>query len=257
MAALCLLAAACVAAGGPSLSVSSAAESEAIMLEVVDGDSLEGDSRRFRLNGINAPDRGECLADAARARLGDLASEPLELDVISTDQFDRELVDAFNRDGWVNRIMVAEGLALALHVEPADSRVQLLEAMEQARQAGVGLWDPSACGNGQPAPLEIIDVSPNPPGPDGDHLDDETVSIRNVGREAVEMTGFVLRDESTANRFRFPDGLILGPGETLIVTSGQGALGFATGDPIWNNGGDTALLVDNQGRIVSVLAYSP
>ncbi len=52
------------------------------------------------------------------------------------------------------------------------------------------------------AAVAIIDIEPNPPGNDEEHLDAERVTIQNNGTMPVELSGWTLRDESTANRFR-------------------------------------------------------
>lgn len=241
--------------------VSAAHHLPKVAVEVVDGDSLVGDDgTRYRLAGINAPDAPECLAEEATGRLAQLIADGAYFDATEApvDQFGRKLVGVFMEDAdegnWVNQRLVAEGLALVIQVDGRDDL--LLATQEQAQRDAVGLWDPESCGEGPVAAVEIIDLGADPPGPDEEALDDEFVEIANMGDEPVEMTGWVLRDESTRNRFVFPDGFVLGPGETVIVTSGDGEFGFGLGQPIWNNSGDTAFLVDDQGRFVAFRAVS-
>ena len=109
------------------------------------------------------------------------------------------------------------------------------------------------------AAVAIIDIEPNPPGNDEEHLDAERVTIQNNGTTPVELSGWTLRDESTANRFRFGDGVLLDPGSSLDVvtgcTSGVGVVAWCSDRPVWNNGGDTAILLDRDGRIVDLLRY--
>jgi hypothetical protein len=106
------------------------------------------------------------------------------------------------------------------------------------------------------APIEVVDSQTNPPGPDEDVLDAEWIEVSNAGSEPIDLTGWTIRDESTQNRFRFPPRFILGPGERVTVTAGEGEFGFGLGAPIWNNGGDTVLVVDDQGRFVTYLAVA-
>jgi endonuclease YncB( thermonuclease family) len=219
-----------------------------------DGDSLStDDGRRYRLIGINAPEQGECLADAARNRLAQLVEGPVILtrNTEETDHHGRELVYVHHEDVLVNEVMVAEGLAIAVHSAANSLHTEVLfEAMEQARAAGVGLWDMASCGSGPVEPLRIVDVEHDPPGDDRDNLDGEYVVIANSGTEPVHLGGWTLRDESSVNRYAFPPGMVLEPGSTITVTSGDGPLGFGLGSPIWNNDGDTVYLVDDQGRFV-------
>lgn len=238
-----------------------------VAVEVVDGDSLLGDDgTRYRLAGINAPDPPECLAGEATRRLSELVAGGafMETTAVPTDQFDRKLVALYvsgpadtDQGHLANRMLVAEGLALAVHPGEDHHEVgDLFASQDQARRDRVGLWDPASCGDGPLGTVQIVDVVANPPGPDEEVLDEEMVELLNTGDESVDMTGWVLRDESTQNRYTFPDGFELGPGETVTVTSGDGPFGFGLGQPIWNNSGDTALLIDDQGRIVAYLPVS-
>ncbi|MGH8912585.1 MAG: thermonuclease family protein, partial [Acidimicrobiia bacterium] len=148
----------------------------------VDGDSLRGDDgTEYRLAAINAPDSPECLAEAAAARLAGLVgaaggtisiTQPDE----PVDQFDRQLIYAFVDDGatFVNQVLVEDGLALAIHAGADPSTAEILfAAQDRAREDGVGIWDPQACGEGAMDAVEILDVVANPPGPDEEVLDYE------------------------------------------------------------------------------------
>jgi endonuclease YncB( thermonuclease family) len=231
-------------------------------VEAVDGDSLQGeDGTSYRLIGINAPDDPECGAGEAAARLASLVQDPvvLESGAEPFDQFGRHLVYAFRPQGspgFINAAMVEEGLAIALHSQDSDQVDELFAVQQRARDRAAGLWDPQACGTGPLAPIEVVDSQTNPPGPDEDVLDAEWIEVSNAGSEPIDLTGWTIRDESTQNRFRFPPRFILGPGERVTVTAGEGEFGFGLGAPIWNNGGDTVLVVDDQGRFVTYLAVA-
>jgi competence protein ComEC len=69
-----------------------------------------------------------------------------------------------------------------------------------------------------------------------------------------------IRDESTRHRFFFPNGFVLAGNGQVRVFSGCGdddatSLYWCDGDPVWNNSGDTAFLVDQHGRFVDTLGY--
>lgn len=234
-----------------------------LRLEAIDGDSLRDEAGNdYRLIGINAPDRDECLYGEASRRLDDLSRGEVytETDSETFDQFGRRLVYLYApgaEQALINITLVSEGLALAIHSPPNSTMtLALFEAQERARTEGVGLWDPDECGQGPLAPLRVADVNANPAGPDEDNLDDEYVVIENAGDTAINLTGFTIRDESTRNRYRFPDGFQLEAGDSVRVTSGEGSFGFGTGSPIWNNSGDTVLVVDDQGRFVAFSAVT-
>jgi endonuclease YncB( thermonuclease family) len=233
-----------------------------VAVAAVDGDSLEGeDGTSYRLIGINAPDDPECVAGEAAALLASLVQDPvvLESGAEPIDQFGRHLVYAFRPQGspgFINAAMVEEGFAIALHSQNSDQVDELFAVQQRARDRGVGLWDPQTCGAGPLAPIEVVDSQANPSGPDEDVLDSEWIEVSNTGPEPTDLTGWIIRDESTQNRFRFPPGFVLAPGERVMVTSGEGEFGFGLGTPIWNNGGDTVLVIDDQGRFVTYLAVA-
>lgn len=223
--------------------------------DVLDGDSLgTADGTEYRLIGINAPDRGECLADVAASRLEEMVrgGVSFETDVELEDHFGRRLVYAFSGETLINERLVEEGLAVALHTDPNSVFTdRIFAAMERAVAARVGLWDPGACGGGETTWLEIVEIQADPRGPDEDHLEEEYVVLENTGPEPIDMTGWSLRDESTRNRYSFPDGFILAPGDRVTVTAASGPFGFGSDTPIWNNSGDTAFVVDPGGRFVT------
>lgn len=229
---------------------------------VLDGDSLrmivDGVEEEVRLESINAPERDECLGDASRDRLRELVSgAEIEVAARGRDQFGRLLAIVVADGVPVNVAQVLDGLAIPVAAR-SDIEDLVIAAEESARRAAIGLWDPTACGSGPVALVRIVDVAFDPPGPDGERLDEEAVTIANEGAGPVDLEGWGLRDESTANRFRFPP-FVLAPGTTLMVVTGCAAgprqFAWCAGGPVWNNGGDTALLVDPQGRFVDVFRY--
>jgi endonuclease YncB( thermonuclease family) len=228
--------------------------SDLAQVEALDGDSLRDRSGTdYRLIGINAPDVGECLADEAAARLAELVAGGVSLvgDVEPTDQFGRKLVYAYAGD-LVNRTLVSEGLAVPIHSDP-NSRFTsaFFAAMEEAVENRRGVWNPEACGTGPLPAIAIVHIEGDPPGPDEEDLEGEYVELANHGDAPLDLTGWTLRDESTRNRYSFPSGFTLDPGQRVTITSGTGPLGFGTGSPIWNNSGDTAFLIDQDGRFVA------
>lgn len=236
---------------------------DARVLRVLDGDSLEavidGIETEVRLQGINAPERDECLGDESRSRLEEvLRSGPVQIAGTEFDQFDR-LLGIVTAGGLpVNVTQVADGLAIPLAAEsPIDDLV--LAAEERARALAVGIWDPASCGTGPLPEIVILSVDWNPPGRDEEALDEERVVIRNRSDALQDLSDWVLRDESTANRFVFADGTTLDAGATIEIVVGcepaPDRLTWCNERPVWNNGGDTALLLDPDGRIVDVYRY--
>jgi endonuclease YncB( thermonuclease family) len=257
------------AAGAPTTTVgASPPGDEAVVVRVFDGDSLiaeleDGSEVEVRLLGINAPEGSECHGDAARDTLGQLveaATITMVSDAEQTDQFDRLLrylyVDGLN----VNLALIANGDAIALqgdHSLDAD----FVDMAASAAAVDRGLWAPDACGS-EPPPdsVAIVDYSYNPSGRDEDDLNGEWIAIANSGLEPIELSSWILRDESTQHRYQFPRDYVLGARAEVLVHSGCGRdsatdLYWCADDPVWSNGGDTAILQLPSGVVVSWETY--
>lgn len=84
----------------------------------------------------------------------------------------------------------------------------------------------------------------------------EVVTLRNEDTVPVDLSGWMLLSTVGNQRYFFPKGTVLYPGETVQVASGpnarsgQGKLVWTT-QYIWNNTGDHAELYDSAGRKVS------
>lgn len=237
----------------------------ATLITVFDGDTLlaaiDGTEEEVRLLGVNTPESDECFARQARgATTALLTGAALSVEVVGErDQFGRLLGYAYGGGILVNRQLLDGGYALALDTDH-PRRAEFLAAEEAAYGAGIGLWAPDACGSPEPHPPALLDLEPDPPGPDEDDLNGEWVFLSGNGLATLDLTGWVLRDESSQNRYRFPDGFLLRPGEAVAVFTGCGEDGpetlyWCAPGPVWNNGGDSALLLDPAGNVAGRLRY--
>jgi micrococcal nuclease len=237
----------------------------ATLLTVFDGDtllvSIDGTEEEVRLLGVNTPESDECFSTQAReAAVTLLAEAALRVEVLGErDQFGRLLAYVYAGGTPVNRALLDGGYALALDTDH-PRRADFLTAEAAAFAAGAGLWAPDACGAPEPHPPILIEVEPDPSGPDEDNLNGEWVLLSGNSTGTLDLTGWVLRDESSQNRYRFPDGFLLRPGEGVAVFTGCGqdgpeALYWCADGPVWNNGGDAALLLDPAGNVAGRLRY--
>jgi endonuclease YncB( thermonuclease family) len=234
-----------------------------MVLHVVDGDTLEvrvdGAREDVRFVGINTPERGECLADAARARLADLvARREVELvrDVSDRDQYGRLLRYVLVDGVSVGEVLVAEGLALSRAYPPDTTHQGALDAAQaEAEGAGRGLWAPDACGPAAPGRVRVGATRTDPPGDDSLVANGEWVEIANRGRSAVDLGGWGVKDESASHRYEFPAGFRLAAGASVRLRTGCGAdtatdlHWCVTGSAVWNNDGDTIFLTDPNGNV--------
>jgi endonuclease YncB( thermonuclease family) len=227
-----------------------------------DGDSgvvaSNGAEIEVRLMGVNAPEQGECYGQESSDHLaGLIEGELVDLEVIGTDQFDRTLAYVWLDDLLVNHELVIQGFAIATTPEDGDPHGKMLIAAEEAAfGAGSGMWSETACGSSGAMPVVGIDgagSSFDPAGPDEEVLDREWVSF--TGEGSAVLGGWMIRDESSEHRCRLPSGTVITEGGVLAVTSADPCWDPG-GRPVWNNGGDLALLLDGTGRVVARYRYT-
>jgi hypothetical protein len=190
---------------------------------VLDGDSarvtIDGAEIEVRLLGINSPERGECWADEARATLEERVAEG-DISLIGTeeDQYGRLLVYLYAGSTNINRRQVLDGSAIAMATEH-DQLPDFLAAEEEAIALERGWWNAAACGSeGVRAEVRIWTIEPD------------------------------------------PDGFVLNSGGVMTIRSGcgqdEGSYSYWCADgTVWNNSGDTVLLLDPSGAIVDRVRY--
>lgn len=145
------------------------------VVSVPDGDSLQlKDGRRVRLLGIDAPERGRCMAGEARVKLASLAQgRHIRLKDVVTDSYGRMLAIAIVEDwkswfgyirlryywsDWVigrigridpsdpllQRALLSSGLARNRSSSGSQYNQVLRDAQEVARSGKLGIWS-DAC----------------------------------------------------------------------------------------------------------------
>ena len=95
--------------------------------------------------------------------------------------------------------------------------------------------------------------------PAGSDLQGEYVLLRNETDAPVDLAGWKLQDMGSKHSFTFP-AFTLAPGAEVRLWSGSGAVDAANlywgnRGAVWNNVGDTAVLVDAEGHEISRLSY--
>lgn len=88
-------------------------------------------------------------------------------------------------------------------------------------------------------------------------LKDEFVKIKNSGSSSVDLTGWQIKDEGDKHTYTFPS-FQLEAGATVTLYTAEGyntgtELYWGSGNPFWNNDGDTAFLYDNEGYLIDSL----
>ena len=247
----------------------SGAGREATVVDVVDGDTLEvrvdGATERVRLIGINTPESGECFAAEATEALADLvAGREVRLvrDTSDRDQYGRLLAYVEVDGTHVNAALVRGGYAIAREYPPDTARAdELAAAQREAQEAAAGMWAADGCASDVDASGITLSVQADAPGDDGANPNGEWADITNTGRGPLDLSGWTVKDESASHRYTFAEGTSVQPGARLRLFTGCGQDSATerywcmTGSAVWNNGGDTAFLLDADGHTVTTYAY--
>src|SRR3990172_9431258 len=158
---------------------------------------------------------------------------------------------------------VFDGDSMLVTIGGVTDEVRMLginAAEQDATLRGIGLWAPAACGSvTAERTVAIWTVEADAPGRDDENPNGEYVVLGNSG-DTVDLTGWVLRDESSVHRYPFPDGFEIGPGAFVDIRSACGAdtpteLYWCAGGSVGNKAGDTAFLLDANGTFVSRFRY--
>jgi micrococcal nuclease len=120
---------------------------QATVVRIIDGDTIDvtidGQERRVRYYGIEAPDPGKKCSEEAKARNSELLgiSVRLESDARDQDEQGRLLRYVFNDDGLsIEAVLISEGLAKAQR-EDGKYRVRFTTMETDAREGNIGcLW---------------------------------------------------------------------------------------------------------------------
>jgi micrococcal nuclease len=259
----------------------------ATVTDVVDGDTLkvrygDGHEETVRLLGVDTPEvRGgndpaefEGVPDTAAGRAclneyGDRATDYAEsrlggrrVRLVGDPTTDRR--DSFGRilayvvvDGeQFNYALLREGYA-RLYDTQFSERARYAAAEREAREAGRGVWSCAAVaadGGTTPTGPLALEAHPDAAGDDNDNLRDEYVTLRNVGDETLDLSGWTVSD-ATGKTYTFPPGTRLEPGAEVTLYTGRGEDGegvryWNRDSAVWNNDGDTVTVRTDEGDVV-------
>jgi micrococcal nuclease len=252
---------------------------EAVVVRVIDGDTIEvdieGNLFSVRYIGIDTPEtvhptKGEepygREASDKNKELVEGKIVLLEKDISETDQYGRLLRYVYTEDVFVNAELVRLGYA-QVSTYPPDVMYQelFLDLQREAREAGYGLWglglpnEPPVNQPGNSAGVLITDINYDGIVPQVES--DEYVEITNSGNEAVNLANWTLMDISEGYpTFVFPS-YILQSGMSIRVYTNEihpeyGGFSFGYGSAIWNNTNpDVAVLLDAQGNLIYQASY--
>ena len=267
---------------------------EVTVVSVVDGDTIDvrypnGTTERVRLLGVDTPEvhaendppefegvpdtdagsdclraAGEDASAAVRRQVGD-REVTLVVDPVADRRGSYGRLLAYVRVNGtdLNQWLVVEG-----HARVYDSTFSRSEsyyaAESDAQDAGRGLWTCRSPGSDGPTTptesgLAVANIHYDAEGNDNENLNDEYVVFENTVDSTLSLSGWTVSDEA-GHTYTFPDGYSLGPSELVTLYTGSGtddptALYWGRTGAVWNNGGDTVTVRDDNGTVVLQRGY--
>lgn len=234
--------------------------------KVIDGDTFTlTNGQKVRLIGINAPEKGQPMADEAKTKLESLIagkSVDLQSDVDPSDQYGRLLSYVYVGDTFVNAELVKSGLSVVETIPPNISHANdFVSAVEDARENCRGIWD-GMCHQATSSCIQIASIHADATGDDNKDKNSEWVEFLNTCANSQSLAGYLLKDNSAGNSYDFKN-VMLQSKKRMKLHSGCGtdtAVDLYWQCPekpsaVWNNAGDHAYLYDSTGKLVSEMGY--
>lgn len=247
------------------------------VVRVLDGDTFdmtsEGKVIRVRVTGIQAPESKWCGGKEARKALQAVLPKGTTVRLASIKAKSgnaptgvwrvKRTVHVKVGEEWVNLAppLLAKGLVFPFPFIGEDAHNDEYLALGwKASEAGLGLYDSTACGAskvaGEQLRLEVVSDGPGPA-----NADAEFVMVFNGSTRDIDLSRWMVQDTSPLNAFFFPKGARVRADDFVVVFSGKGTRGvapdgskddrfFYAGTGMrWNNDtADIAFLFDNTGK---------
>ena len=235
------------------------AEAETVtVLQVIDGDTCHlEDGRRVRYLGVDTPEEGDPYAKEATLANNTLVggrAVRLEFSRSRQDRYGRLLAYVFVDDTFVNETLIRQGHAHLRHPVAAKYHQRFLQAQDEARAAGVGIWARATAGRA----LTITTVHADAEGDDRRNLNDEFIVIENQGQTPIDLTGWTISDAAN-HRYLFSNFTLAAKAQVTLRTGlgkpAEGELFWGSRRPIWNNQADTILIRDADGHLMLSHVY--
>lgn len=232
-----------------------------LITRVIDGDTVELENDdRVRLLGIDTPEKGQLLFSEASERLRELVegkSVLLESDQTDRDKYDRLLRTVILNRQNINILMVKEGYASVLIIEPDHKYESELQAAQNyAQENNLGIWQYESIENGFCIGISWFQY--NAAGNDNENLNGEYIEFRNKCTYPLEMTDWKLSD-ATEKEYVFNDFTIANKTTFKLYTgSGENSeakLYWKQIQAVWNNDGDHLQMWNNKNELVLDYEY--
>jgi micrococcal nuclease len=204
----------------------------ALVLEIIDGDTIKTDIGEVRLLGVNTPEKGKPLYHAAKQFLKQIENKSIELlrDKEDLDRYERKLRYVFYQGRLINLEIIEQGLGTTFMEEGLEYESKLFRAELAAKSQEVGLWQKS----NHECSKCIILTELNPK--------EEFFIIKNNCTFDCNISAWTVKDN--ANHFFKLDSL------------NQKEAKQYESQNIWNNDKDKFFMRDEEGKLVLFYEYS-
>ncbi len=205
----------------------------AIVLKVIDGDTIETNLGTIRLLGINTPEKNKPYYQEAKDFLSSkIQNRTIEIlrDKEDIDRYNRKLRYVFYKDSLINIEIVSAGFATTFMIDELKYKDKFIMAEKFARENEIGMWKKSTqtCANC----IILLKLEP---------IEDYFI-LKNSCNKLCNLTGWVIKDD--ANHFTYPASM--NPNEEKEYKSKT---------EIWNDAGDRFFMRDNIGELVVFYEY--
>jgi len=206
---------------------------QATLTRVIDGDTLELDSgEHVRLLGINTPEKNMPYSQFGKNFLLKFVNKTIELerDREDLDKYSRKLRYIYYEDRFLNLEIVEKGYANAYMLDGLKYSQDFLQAEEQARVLGLGIWTKS-----QEKCASCIFLS-------NLNARQETFTLMNNCSFSCNLSGWFVKDAGR-NVIKMPS------------FSAQEEKTFTSNKSVWNDDSDKFFLFDETGKLVLYYSY--
>lgn len=234
---------------------------------VYDGDTLTletGD--KIRLRWVNTPELkppeayGIEARDATEQFLRGKAVTLLLASDNPRDGYGRVVAGIRTDEGDLSVHLLELGLAHLFVIPPDDTDLKpMLAAQARAKADHRGIWSTDR----YQGTLHITSFHANAPGDDRTNVNGEYLRVANVSVEPVSLEGYTIKDAS-GRSWALP-AVVVPAGHTFKILSGIGPhqtnpasqleVYLGSSEPVWNNDGDRATILDPLGRVMDARAH--
>lgn len=241
-----------------------------LIAKVIDGDTaVTSKGEKIRYLGINSSEKGEPFYEEALEKNKSLVlgkNVRLEFDIQNKDRYGRTLAYLFVGDSLINVELVKSGFAVSETIQPnVKYQDKILAAERQTRKSCAGIWSGLCQSSSNPQAsncIKIVTINYNAPGNDNQNKNGEWVKIGNSCSNPISMEGWLLKDSSASNKYKFKN-FSLNPSSNVVIHSGCGTDSQAElfwqcpegKYAVWNNAGDHAFLYNDRNELISDYEY--